>query len=41
MTAVISLLVLGVMPTTTKIIGISLAVIAALLIALQPEDEAA
>lgn len=41
MTAVISLLLLGVMPTTTKIIGISLAVIAALFIALQPEDEVA
>jgi drug/metabolite transporter (DMT)-like permease len=41
MTAVISLLVLGVMPSTIKIIGISLAVIAALLIALQPEDDAA
>lgn len=40
MTAVISLLVLGVMPSTVKIIGIALAVIAALLIALQPEDEA-
>ncbi len=41
MTAVISLLLLGVMPPTTKIIGISLVVIAALLIALQPEDDAA
>ncbi len=41
MTAVISLLLMGVMPSTTKIIGISLAVIAALLIALQPEDNAA
>ncbi len=40
MTAVISLLILGVMPSTTKIIGISMVVIAALLIALQPEDEA-
>ncbi|MEX0987705.1 MAG: EamA family transporter [Bacteroidales bacterium] len=39
MTAVISLAILGVMPSTTKIIGISLAVLAALLIALQPEDE--
>jgi uncharacterized membrane protein len=29
------------MPTTIKIIGISLAVIAAMLIALQPEDESA
>ena len=38
MTAVISLAILGVMPSTTKIIGIALAVIAALLIALQPED---
>ena len=40
MTAVISLLILGVMPSTSKIIGISMVVIAALLIALQPEDEA-
>lgn len=39
MTAVISLLILGVMPSSTKIIGIALAVIAALLIALQPEDK--
>jgi len=39
MTAVISLLILGVMPSTTKMIGISLAVIAALFIALQPEDK--
>lgn len=39
MTAMISLLLLGVMPSTVKIIGISLAVVAALLIALQPEDE--
>lgn len=38
MTAVISLLILGAMPSTTKIIGIGLAVIAALFIALQPED---
>ncbi|MDX2429456.1 MAG: DMT family transporter [Bacteroides sp.] len=38
MTAVISLLILGVMPPTTKIVGIGLAVIAALFIALQPED---
>jgi len=38
MTAVISLAILGVMPSNTKILGISLAVIAALLIALQPED---
>ena len=41
MTAVISLLIMGVMPSTTKMIGISLAVIAALLIALQPEDDTA
>jgi len=39
MTAILSLAILGVMPSTTKIIGIALAVIAALLIALQPEDE--
>ncbi len=39
MTAILSLIILGVMPSTTKIIGIALAVIAALLIALQPEDE--
>jgi len=39
MTAVISLLILGVMPSSTKIIGIGLAVFAALLIALQPEDK--
>lgn len=39
MTAIISLAILGVLPSTTKIIGITLAVIAALLIALQPEDE--
>ncbi len=39
MTAIISLAILGVMPSTTKIIGIAMAVIAALLIALQPEDQ--
>ncbi len=40
MTAIISLVILGVMPSNTKILGIALAVIAALLIALQPEDKA-
>lgn len=39
MTAILSLAILGVMPSSTKIIGIALAVIAALLIALQPEDQ--
>ncbi len=39
MTAIIALIILGDMPPTTKIIGIALAVIAAMLIALQPEDE--
>jgi len=39
MTAVISLGILGVMPSNTKILGIGLAVIAALLIALQPEEK--
>lgn len=38
MTAVISMILLSVMPSTTKIIGIAFAVIAALLIALEPED---
>jgi drug/metabolite transporter (DMT)-like permease len=41
MTAVISLLLLGVIPTTIKMAGIGLALVAALLIALQPEDETA
>jgi drug/metabolite transporter (DMT)-like permease len=41
MTAIISLLILGTMPSVTKIAGIALAVVAALLIALQPEEEAA
>ncbi len=41
MTAVISILVLGVVPSSTKIAGIALAVIAALLIALEPEEEIA
>jgi hypothetical protein len=31
--------ILGVMPSNTKILGIALAVVAALLIALQPEDK--
>jgi drug/metabolite transporter (DMT)-like permease len=39
MTAIISLVILGVMPSSTKILGIALAVVAALLIALQPEDK--
>jgi drug/metabolite transporter (DMT)-like permease len=39
MTAIISLAILGIMPSTTKIIGISLAVVAAMLIALQPEKD--
>ena len=39
MTAVISMIILSVMPSTIKIVGIVLAVIAALLIALEPEDE--
>jgi len=38
MTAVISMLLLGVMPSSIKIAGIILAVVAALLIALEPED---
>jgi len=38
MTAVISMLLLGVMPSSVKIAGIILAVVAALLIALEPED---
>ncbi len=41
MTAIISLAILGVMPSTIKTIGILLAVIAATLIAIQPEDEVA
>ncbi len=41
MTAIISLAILGVIPSTTKVIGIGLAVIAALLIALQPEEKEA
>jgi drug/metabolite transporter (DMT)-like permease len=40
MTAVICLVILGVMPSHTKLLGIILAVVAALLIALQPEDKA-
>lgn len=39
MTAIISLIALGVIPSTMKVIGISLAIIAAMLIALQPEDD--
>jgi drug/metabolite transporter (DMT)-like permease len=39
MTAILSLVILGVMPSNTKILGIALAVLAALLIALQPEDK--
>ena len=39
MTAIISLVILGVMPSHTKMLGIALAVVAALLIALQPEDK--
>ncbi|MGW8316884.1 MAG: EamA family transporter, partial [Bacteroidales bacterium] len=39
MTSVISLALLGVIPSHLKILGIGLAVVAALLIALQPEDE--
>jgi drug/metabolite transporter (DMT)-like permease len=39
MTAIISLVILGVMPSHTKILGISLAIVAALLIAIQPEDK--
>lgn len=38
MTAVLSMIIIGVMPSTTKIIGIAFAVVAALLIALEPED---
>ena len=38
MTAVLSMIIIGVMPSTTKIIGIAFAVIAALLIALESED---
>jgi len=37
MTAVISMILLSVMPSPTKIAGIVLAVLAALLIALEPE----
>lgn len=40
MTAIISLGILGIVPSGTKILGISLAVIAALLIALEPEEPA-
>jgi drug/metabolite transporter (DMT)-like permease len=39
MTAVISLVLLGVIPSHLKMLGIGLAVVAALLIALQPEDQ--
>ncbi|MBP1667996.1 MAG: EamA family transporter [Bacteroidetes bacterium] len=39
MTAIISLVILGVMPSNTKILGIALAIVAALLIAIQPEDK--
>jgi len=39
MTAIISMVILGVMPSHTKILGISLAIVAALLIAIQPEDK--
>ncbi len=39
MTAIISLIVLGVLPPTLKLIGILLAVIAAVLISLEPEGE--
>lgn len=38
MTAVISMMLLSIMPSTTQIMGIGLAVMAALLIALEPED---
>ncbi len=39
-TAVISLVLLGVIPATTKVIGIIVALIAAFLLALDPEDDA-
>lgn len=38
MTAVLSMIILSVMPSTTKIIGIAFAVIAALMLALEPEE---
>jgi len=39
MTAVISMILISVMPSTTKIIGIVFALVAALLLALEPEDK--
>ncbi len=39
MTSVIALIILGAMPPTTKIIGIVLAIAAAFLLALEPEDK--
>jgi len=40
MTAVISLVVIGAFPSRLKLVAIALACIAALLLALTPEDEA-
>ncbi len=40
LTAIISLLLIGMMPGPTKIAGIALALLAALLLALQPEEPA-
>jgi len=40
LTAIISLVLVGVMPGPTRIAGIALALLAALMLALQPEDPA-
>jgi uncharacterized membrane protein len=39
MTALISMIVLGVVPPTTKVVGIILALVAATLLAVEPEGE--
>jgi hypothetical protein len=38
MTAMISLLILGAVPSTVKMVGIALALIAAFLLAVEPEE---
>ena len=41
LTAILSLLLVGVMPGPVKLAGIALAIVAAVLLALQPEEPAA
>lgn len=40
-TAIISLFVLGIIPSNTKVVGIALAVVAAILISIEPEEQGA